>query len=73
MLANSGVGHFPQDEVPSLVSAMLDQFVDECAIDLDDYDGANSKPGQCVVAGDTVVEGFSLRGLMAAAELDAKV
>lgn len=74
--AAAGVGHFPQDEVPSLIAAMLDQFADECALEAeDDVTGVSeqSGPGKCVAAGEIMVEGFSLRGLMAAAELDAKV
>lgn len=65
----AGVGHFPQDEVPNLIAAMLDLFVAECAVEEDE---AGVGPGACRGAADE--EGpFTLRGLMAAAELDAKV
>lgn len=64
----AGVGHFPMDEVPALLAAMLDAFIDECAVDVE----ANSISGvgRCSTSGP---KEFSLRGLMAAAEIDAKV
>lgn len=65
-----GVGHFPHDEVPALVAAMLDSFVDECAVD-SEAAGSEAGAGQCS-AGATV-GGFTLRGLVAAAEVDSKI
>jgi hypothetical protein len=71
----AGVGHFPQDEVPNLIGAMLDAFVEECAVDAaaDEAAAAAGEPGSCRVGGEQRVEGFTLRGLMAAAEMDSKV
>jgi hypothetical protein len=72
VLLFSGVGHFPQDEAPALVAAMLDSFVEECAVDIEE--GSVADAGRCRPGPDgQSVEGFSLRGLMAAAEMDAKV
>jgi len=70
-----GVGHFPQDEVPAVIAAMLDAFVDECAVEYEASSaGQAAQPGQCRSSLDgQLVEGFSLRGLMAAAEMDPKV
>jgi hypothetical protein len=72
----AGVGHFPQDEVPNLIGAMLDAFVEECAVEAaaDEAAAAAGEPGSCRVGdGEQRVEGFTLRGLMAAAEMDSKV
>ncbi|KAF6254244.1 Alpha/Beta hydrolase protein [Scenedesmus sp. NREL 46B-D3] len=71
-----GVGHFPQDEVPNLIGAILDAFVEECAVEAaEDEAAAAARPGSCraSVDGEERVEGFTLRGLMAAAEMDSKV
>lgn len=71
-----GVGHFPQDEVPNLIGAMLDAFVEECALEAaaDEAAAAAAGPGGCRGGeGEQKVEGFTLRGLMAAAEMDSKV
>lgn len=65
----AGVGHFPQDEVPALVAAMLDAFVEECAIDAEE--SAVAGAGKC--RGSVDGSEFTLRGLMAAAEMDPKV
>jgi hypothetical protein len=66
----AGVGHFPQDEVPALVAAMLDAFVEECAVESD----ATAVAGGCRGGTDGQdVGGFTLQGLMAAAEMDPKV
>lgn len=62
----AGVGHFPQDEVPALVAAMLDAFVEECAVESD----AAAVAGGCRAGADGE---FTLQGLMAAAEMDPKV
>jgi hypothetical protein len=73
----AGVGHFPQDEVPNLIGAMLDAFVEECAVEAAADEAAAAaagEPGSCRVGdGEQRVEGFTLRGLMAAAEMDSKV
>jgi hypothetical protein len=72
----SGVGHFPQDEVPNLIGAMLDAFVEECAVEAaaDEAAAAAGAPGGCRVGdGEPRVEGFTVRGLMAAAEMDSNV
>lgn len=51
---------------------MLDCFVEECAVDIEE--GSVADAGKCRPGPDGhSVEGFSLRGLMAAAEMDAKV
>lgn len=69
-----GVGHFPQDEVPALICSMLDHFADECALELEaEGVAAATSAAACRGAQDDGVGGFSVRGLMAAAELDAKV
>ena len=74
-VAAVGVGHFPQDEVPALVAAMLDSFVEECAVEIEASTGSQAgAAGQCRAGTDgQTVEGFTLRGLMAAAEMDPKV
>jgi hypothetical protein len=55
---------------------MLDAFVEECAVEAaaDEAAAAAAGPGGCRI-GDVEqrVEGFTLRGLMAAAEMDSKV
>jgi hypothetical protein len=50
---------------------MLDAFVDECAVEVSEGAGP-AAAGACRSDGQ-LVEGFTLRGLMAAAEMDAKV
>lgn len=75
------MGHFPQDEVPALVAAMLDSFVEECAVEFGNSSSIMAEGGEAAAAaggcrpdpeGQTV-EGFTLRGLMAAAEMDPKL
>lgn len=59
--------------MPNLIGAMLDAFVEECALEAAaDEAAAAAGPGGCRV-GEQKVEGFTLRGLMAAAEMDSKV
>jgi hypothetical protein len=51
---------------------MLDSFVEECAVEMEEgslADTSRCRPGP----NGQRVEGFSLKGLMAAAEMDAKV
>ena len=58
------------------MAAMLDSFVEECALDAegDSLAAAAAAAGRCRPGPDgQTVEGFTLRGLMAAAEMDPKV
>jgi hypothetical protein len=72
------VGHFPQDEVPALIAALLDNFITQHVLqELEEAMEATSAAAATCTAdalssGDYVPK-HSIEGLMAAAALDAKV
>lgn len=78
----AGVGHFPHDEAPELVAQLLDEFAadvvaTECEGGGSSAAAAAAREDGCAAVWEQqpgpTVAGFPLRGLMAAAELDAKV
>jgi hypothetical protein len=69
----SGVGHFPMDEVPALIASLLDAFVDECALEDPAAAADSASAGGCRPGAAGRINGFTLKGILAAAELDAKV